>query len=332
MKTLKTSMLAMALASGVAMPAMANIVMYDKLDFAKDVAEAFTAKTGIKVDAVQPGSTGELLGKIAAEGSNPQFDLVWLDGSAVLSRMLKDGVLQPVPETVYASLPFTDLGKTLIPADHAFIPTGASTTAIEVGTDKVAKPDWPQGWADLATFKGAVAAKDPNFSGPAYQWLAGLFQTNGEEQGKALLADVLNNKALASFSSGGKINKAILTGDAKVGINQDSSIIAKMRAGEPVQVVYAKEGSVALPEGLGISSKTQHLDEVEQFIAFVFSKEGQAAQQAGDDTDMYYIPVMQGIAAKGNRPTDIAFVKLDDKVAGANEAAWKTWYRDTFTR
>ncbi|TMV69715.1 extracellular solute-binding protein [Thioclava sp. BHET1] len=332
MKTWKITALATVLASSVALPAMADIVMYDKLDFAKDVAKAFTAKTGIKVAVVQPGSTGELLGKIAAEGNNPQFDIVWVDGSAVLSRMLTNGVLQPVPDAAYKSVPFTQLGESLIPADHAFIPTGASTTAIEVGTKKVAKADWPQGWADLAKFKGAVAAKDPNFSGPAYQWLAGLFQTNGVEGGKALLKEALTSKALASFSSGGKINKAILTGDAKIGINQDSSIIATMQKGEPVQIVYPTEGSVALPEGLGISAKTQHMDEVEKFIAFVFSNEGQAAQSGGNDTDMYYIPVMKGIKAKGDRPTDINFIHLDDKAAGANETAWKQWYRDTFVR
>lgn len=332
MKTCTKSALAALLASAIALPAMADIVMYDKLDFGKDVAKAFTAKTGIKVDVVEPGSTGELLGKIAAEGDNPQFDVVWVDGSAVLSRMLANGVLQPVPGDVYNSVRFTKLGESLIPKNHAFIPTGASTTAIEVGTKKVAKADWPRSWADLARFKGAVAAKDPNFSGPAFQWLAGVFQTDGVDGGKKLLTEVLTDKALASFSSGGKINKAILTGDAKVGINQDSSIIAKMRAGEPVQVIYPKEGSVALPQGFGISAKTKHMDEVKTFLAFIFSKEGQAAQSGGEDTDMYYIPVMQGIAAKGNRPTDINFIELNDKVAGANETAWKTWYRDTFVR
>ncbi|WP_102225413.1 ABC transporter substrate-binding protein [Acidimangrovimonas sediminis] len=332
MKTWKITALATVLASAAALPAMADIVMYDKLDFAKDVAAAFTKKTGIKVDVVQPGSTGELLGKIAAEGDNPQFDVVWVDGSAVLTRMLENGVVRPVPEKILKQVPFTKLGESLIPANHAFIPTGASTTAIEVGSKKVAKADWPHGWADLARFKGAVAAKDPNFSGPAYQWLAGLFQTNGVEGGKKLLQEVLTSKSLASFSSGGKINKAILTGDAKIGINQDSSIIAKMRKGEPVQVIYPKEGSVALPEGLAISAKSKHMAEVEKFIAFVFSKEGQAAQSGGDDTDMYYIPVVKGIKAKGDRPTDINFIQLDDKAAAAHETAWKQWYRDTFVR
>lgn len=333
MKTWTAPAQAIVLASTVALPAAAaDLVLYDALDFAATVAKAFTARTGITVDVVEPGSTGETLGKIAAEGSNPQFDIVWLDGSAVFERMLEDGVVQPIPAAALTGVAFNALGKSLMPANGAFFVTGASTTAIEVNTKKVPEADWPTSWADLARFKGAVAAKDPNLSGPAYQWLAGFFQTNGVDAGKLLLKATLTDPAFSGLSSGGKINKAILTGDAKVGINQDSSIIAKMAKGEPVVAIYPKEGSVALPEGLGISVNTGHMDAAMKFIAFIASPEGQAAQKDGDDTDFFYIPVFEGVAAKTGRRTDIPFITLDDKVAAANEAAWKQWYRDTFVQ
>ncbi len=59
------------LAFGVALTSMAapafsaDLVLYDALDFSGKVAKAFEAKTGPKVDVVEPGSTGEVLGKIA---------------------------------------------------------------------------------------------------------------------------------------------------------------------------------------------------------------------------------------------------------------------------
>lgn len=143
---------------------------------------------------------------------------------------------------------------------------------------------------------------------------------------------MLTNKAFSGLSSGGKINKAVLTGDAKVGINQDSSIIAKMVKGEPVVAVYPKEGSVALPEGLGVSANTKHMAAVMKFIAFITSKQGQKAQENGDDTDFYYIPVIQGVAAKKGRKTDIPFIELNDKLAASQETQWKQWYRDTFVQ
>jgi iron(III) transport system substrate-binding protein len=323
------------LASAVSFSASASaadLVLYDQLDFAGTVVKAFTAKTGLQVDVVEPGSTGELLGKISAEGDNPQFDVVWVDGSAVMERMLQNGVLQPIPADAYASVKFNDIGKGLLPQSHSYLPTGASTTAIEVSTKKVPQDQMPASWADLGKFTGAIAAKDPNFSGPAYQWLAGFFQTEGVDAGKALLTQVLTNKSISGLSSGGKINKAVLTGDAKVGINQDSSIFAQIAKGEPVVAVYPSDGSVALPEAIGVSAKTKHMDAVRKFIDFVTSPEGQAAAQDGDDTDFYFIPIVEGVNAKPGRKTDVKFITLDDKTAAANEEAWKKWYKENFAQ
>ncbi|KAA3447625.1 hypothetical protein C7I87_26285 [Mesorhizobium sp. SARCC-RB16n] len=320
-------------ALAMAAPASASdLVLYDALDFAGPVAKAFQARTGLTVDVVEPGSTGETLGKIAAEGSNPQFDIVWLDGSAVMERMAADHVLQAVPAAAYDKVAFTDLGKSLIPQSHAFLPTGTSTTAIEVNTKKVPADKMPKSWAELQSFAGKVAAKDPNLSGPAYQWLAGFFQTNGLDAGKALLAKTLTNKSLSGLSSGGKVNKAVLTGDASVGINQDSAIFSKIAAGEPVVAVYPSEGSVSLPQGLGISAKTQHMDAARKFIDFVTSAEGQAAMQNGDDTDFFYIPIIKGINAKPGRETNITYTHLDDAVASAHETEWKQWYKANFVQ
>jgi iron(III) transport system substrate-binding protein len=310
----------------------ADLVLYDALDFAGKVAKAFQAKTGLSIDVVEPGSTGETLGKIAAEGDNPKFDIVWLDGSAVMERMAADHVLQPIPADAYEKAAFTDFGKSLIPKSHAFLPTGTSTTAIEVNTKKVAADKMPKSWADLQSFAGAVAAKDPNLSGPAYQWLAGFFQTNGIDAGKALLAKTLTNKSLSGLSSGGKVNAAVLTGDASVGINQDSAIFAKIASGEPVVAVYPREGSIALPQGLGISAKTKHLDVARKFIDFVTSAEGQAAMQDGTGTDFFFIPVIKGVNAKPGRETNITYTHLDDAVASARETEWKQWYKDNFVQ
>ena len=67
--------------------------------------------------------------------------------------------------------------------------------------------------------------------------------------------------------------------------------------------VYPKEGSVALPEGLGISARTKHMDAVKKFIDFITSPEGQAAAMNGDDTDFFFIPVIEGVDGQA-RPQD----------------------------
>src|SRR5258706_8373828 len=324
-------LLGLAVATAAAPASAQELVVYAALDFAGKVAKAFTAKTGIPVKLVEPGSTGETLGKIAAEGDNPQFDIVWLDGSAIMERMADSGTLKKMPELA-ANIDYTPVGKSLVPASGAYVPTSVSTTIITVNTKKVEVSALPKSWADLANpaYADAVAAKDPNLSGPAYQWLAGLFQTNGVDTGKALLKQVLTNKALAGLSSGGKVNAALLTGKAKLAIAQDSATFAKIAAGEPLVAIYPTEGVVALPAGIGVSAKTKNMDEVAKFVAFVTSKEGQAAMLDGKDTDNFFMPIINGVEAKPGRKTDISFIVLDGNAASKMEAEWKSWYRETF--
>jgi len=318
-------------AVGRANAAPVPLVIYHALDFVGSASKAFTAKTGIPVKPVEQDSTGLVLGKISAEGNHPQFDLVWIEGSAVAERLSQAKVLHGFPDLTQQAA-YTDVGRQLAPASGFYFPTNVSATGIAVNTTKVAAADIPSSWADLAKsgFAGSVAAKDPNLSGPAFQWLAGLFQTVGVEQGKVLLSKILTNKALSGLPSGGAVNKQLLTGDAKVGIAQDSATFSKIAAGEPLRAIYPAEGVVALPSSIGASARSKNLDAARQFIAFVLSPEGQAAMMNGDGADFYFVPVIKGVTAKPGRKTDINFVYLDDKLASAHEVEWKKWYRESF--
>jgi iron(III) transport system substrate-binding protein len=323
--------LAVASLAGRATAAPTQLVIYHAIDFVGSASKAFTAKTGIPVKLVEQDSTGLVLGKISAEGDHPQFDLAWIEGSAVAERLGQSNVLHAFPD-ITSKTEYTDVGRKLAPASGLFFPTNVSTTGIAVNTAKIAAADVPTSWADLAkpAFAGAVAAKDPNLSGPAYQWLAGLFQTVGVEQGEALLARILTNKALSGLPSGGTVNKQLLTGDAKVGIAQDSATFSKIAAGEPLMSVYPTEGVVALPSSIVASARSKNLDAARQFIEFVLSREGQAAMLDGDGADFFFVPIIKGVTAKPGRKTDINFVYLDDGVASAHEVEWKKWYRENF--
>jgi iron(III) transport system substrate-binding protein len=329
LKTLAFLVLALALVGAPPSRAAEKVVLYHALDFAGSAAKAFSKKTGIEVQVVEQGSTGEVLGKVSAEGDRPQYDLLWLEGSAIFERLAATGKLTALPDLA-KGVDYTPVGRKLMPASGSYFPTNVSTTAIAVNTKKVPADQMPKSWSDLASLAGFVAAKDPNLSGPAFQWLAGMIQTNGEDKAKATLAKVLTNKALSGLPSGGSVNKALLTGNAKVGIAQDSATFSKMAAGEPLTVVYPTDGVIALPSAIALGAKSATKDAAKQFIAFVLSKEGQAAMLAGDDADFFFVPLINGVAAKPGRKTDIAFVFLDDKQASAHEVEWKKWYRDRF--
>ncbi len=307
--------------------AQTSLIVYTALDTAPPAVLAYTKKTGQAVQLVRL-STGELLGKIAAEGAKPQFDLLWIEGSAVMRRLADDRLLAPMP-AVAKDVNYTAIGRRLVPGDAMFLPTSMSGTAIAINSRKL--PDARvERWADLVPLAGKVAAKDPNFSGPAFQWLAGFFQTNGETAGKALLASALTTKALSGIPSGGAVNKQLITGDAAAAIQQDTAILALMARGEPIRIVYPADGVVALPATIALSATSTKQKPAEDFVRFILSAEGQAAMQSTDETDTFFAPLIDGVKAKAPRTERSDWVLLDDKAASAREAEWKRWYKDSF--
>ncbi len=306
-----------------------SLVVYSSLDTADAASKAFTKKTGIQVNLVSL-STGELLGKVAAEGNNPQFDVLWVEGSAVMSRLAQQGLLKSEPGAV-DNVDYTDLGRKLVPQNQSYFPISVSTTAIAVNTKKVDPTKMPKSWADLESLAGSVASKDPNLSGPAFQWLAGYFQVAGVDQGKAELEKILTNKALSGIPSGESVNRTLISGDAAAAIQQDTSIYDLIAKGEPIQVVYPTDGVVALPSSLGISASTKQEDAAKAYLQFVLSKEGQEAMLTTDGGDGFFAPVVKGIAGNGKRVDNTgSWIILDDATAAGHETEWKHWFHDKF--
>lgn len=306
-----------------------HLVVYSALDTVDSAAKAFTAKTGIAVDLVRL-STGELLGKVAAEGDNPQFDVLWVEGSAVMNRLAEQGILKPEPGLADKA-DYTDIGRRLVPQSQAYFPVTVSTTAIAVNTQKIGDAQPPKTWSDLEKFAGKVAAKDPNFSGPAFQWLAGYFADKGIDAGKAELAKILTNRAISGIPSGGAVNKSLITGDAALAIQQDTSIYALIDQKEPISVVYPSEGVVAIPSSAGIAKTSTHEDQAMAFIQFLLTKEGETAMLEAEGGDGFFAPVINGVKGKGARVDNTdTWQILDDKTASANETEWKQWFRDQF--
>ncbi len=317
------------LCAAVSSQAADHLVVYSALDTVDAATKAFTAKTGIEVDLVRL-STGELLGKVAAEGNNPKFDVLWVEGSAVMNRLAAQGILKP-EQGLADKADYTDLGRRLVPASQAYFPVTVSTTAIAVNTKKIGDAAAPKSWSDLEHFAGKVAAKDPNLSGPAFQWLAGYFADKGVDAGKAELTKILTNKAISGIPSGGAVNKSLITGDAALAIQQDTSIYALIDQKEPVSVVYPSEGVVAIPSSAGIASVSPHEEQAKAFIQFLLTKDAETAMLTAEGGDGFFAPVINGVKGKGARVDNTASWQiLDDKAASDNETEWKQWFRDQF--
>src|SRR5579863_1767685 len=63
-----------------------GLTLYSAQGYDSDAAKAFQQQTGITTKLVDD-STGNILAKISAEGSNPQWDVAWFDGNVTMQTL-----------------------------------------------------------------------------------------------------------------------------------------------------------------------------------------------------------------------------------------------------
>ena len=93
-----------------------TINLYEAIGYAPDEIKAFNASQSTYQVVDVGGSTGPLLAKVAAEGSNPQWGLFWADGDTWAAAADTAGQLAPLNfKPNYSSL-----GKRLAPKNNSF--------------------------------------------------------------------------------------------------------------------------------------------------------------------------------------------------------------------
>jgi iron(III) transport system substrate-binding protein len=304
--------------------------MYEAEGYASAVAKAFTAKTGIIVKDVNH-STGTLLAKIQAEGSNPQWSFLWVDGNEPFAAMDKAGGLVRGFEPTTGTL--NSVGKSLVPPDHSYIPTGTTIAGALVYDSKVVK-DPPSSWRELTApeWKGKVGMNNPALSGPTYPFVAGMMQQlggikAGEKYFEALKANGLHvygtNKITLAALANGTIDLAVVQNSAGLGFGFTNPAI---------KVAYPSKVTL-LPGIIGIDGKApaDQIAEAEEFADFVYSPAGQAAMLAGDPHgDSLFDPIIEGTKPHSEVPalSSLPLQTINPYVWGPRENAVNTFFTD----
>lgn len=279
------------------------LVVYSAQGYDSPVTKAFTAATGIPVKLVDD-STGPLLTKIAAERSNPQWDVVWVDGDTAFATLDKQGqLLDYLPPR-----PLTTIGRSLVPSDHSYVPVSVTVVPALIYNAAQGAPV-PSSYQDLLApaYTGKVGMNDPSQSGPTYPLIAGLMnqlggQANGVKAGEAYLQRLKAN-GLHVYPTNGDTLHALETGQITYGVIQSSAAIgeqvnAQKTATFDPKVVYLPTSNL-LPGVIGIdkAATPQAQSEAKRFEQFVLSPAGQHAMLSGDPTgDSLFWPVVPGVS------------------------------------
>jgi iron(III) transport system substrate-binding protein len=318
-----------------------TLVVYSAQGYDKAAVDAFNAThPGFNV-TLNDNSTGPLLQQIQAEGHNPKWGVLWVDGPTAFAALDRQGFLA---KHIVPKVNFNAVGKANIPADGSFVPTGLTATgALVYDSAQISKAQLPKTWAQLTAgkYKGILGMNDPTQSGPTYPMIAGLMDYLGHytkgstaasvKAGESFLAKLKANGLVINATNGPTLG-AIQSHTIKMAIIQSSAGYGQELTTSPtLRVAYLKP-TIALPGVVaidGLMPKTVR-DEAQKFVDWLLSPAGQHAMQTGDPQgDSLFWPVLNGekTANKVIPPlASVPMLTVNPYVWGPLENNINTWF------
>lgn len=276
--------------------------------------KAFQDATGITVDVVAAGS-GELLKRIEAEKANPLCDVFWGGGAESAAAFAQ--YFEPFVSSSDANIPATSKA-----VDKTWIGESPVPVVIMYNKDLVSDSEAPKGWADLLDpkWKGKIAFADPAKSGSAYTLLCTMISAFGKEDGKgwAFVAKLVANLDGKIQGSSSNSYKLVADGEYYIGLTQEKSVQTYVLAGANVGMVYAAEGTSAVPDSIAIVKGAKNAENAKTFVDFMLGQENQSVMR----DDFNRRPVRDDLAPPTGLPpmSAIKLVDYDFAWASLNKA------------
>jgi iron(III) transport system substrate-binding protein len=303
----------------------ATLVLYSAVGYAPQVVSAFVKQTGIPVTIIDM-STGPLLARVYAEGRRAHWSLVWFDGDAAATALDQSGLLA---HGTIPALPWTKLGRSLLPADGAYTPTGITLAGVfSVRKDRAAETlDWNSLRSPAEA--GKFGLSNPQLSGPAYMLLANLLQLHGGwPQGQEYLRELQQN-GMRLYPTNPSTELALQTDQIDLAVAQSSAAYSLARHNPEFSVVLPPQPAI-LPSVIAVAANlpAKQRAEAEAFIRFAMSPNVQTLRMASNASDAMFWPVTTdaqvpaGLPALDHLPVTI----LNPAAWGAHEAAIGAWF------
>jgi len=331
-----------------------TILLYNAQGYGDKVAAAFNATNpGFKV-VVYDDSTGPLFTKIQAEmaAGSPKWGIFWADGATEFAALDKKGYL--VKNIIPTAAKYNAAGKSNVPTDGSFAPTGLTVTgALCYDTVAAKNITLPAKMSQLTTLpSGVLGMNDPSQSGPTFPLIAGVMAHLGgitasmHPTNAQILAAVndgenfylkLKKNGLQVHPTNGPTLGAMESNPATLDMATIQSsacygdINAKPTPYWPTGAVKYLDYSVALPSNLGIDAKLSPAlqKDAEKFVAYVLTTTGQHAMQHGDPYgDGLFWPVISGVQQESYLPSYSVThaYAINPYVWGPLENTINTWF------
>ena len=328
-------------AAGAAAKKGPTLVVYSAQGYDSAAVTAFNKTNPGFTVTLNDNSTGPLLQQIQAEGHNPKWGVLWVDGATAFAQLDREGMLAKhiVPHVQYNAV-----GRANVPADGSYVPTSMTATgALVYDSAQIKASQLPTTWAQLASakYKGMLGMNDPTQSGPTFPMIAGIMDFLGHyskgstakavKAGEAYLTTLKRNGLLINATNGPTIG-AIQSHTIKMAIVQSSAGYGQQLTSFPTLRVKYLNPVIALPGVVGIDAKMPATvrAEARQFVDWLMSRAGQHVMQTGDPQgDSLFWPVLNGEKPSSKvmpAITRVPMITINPYVWGPLETTINNWF------
>lgn len=185
--------------------------------------------------------TGSLAAKLAAEGKDGDIDIIMELETSYLVKC-KDSL------ATLDAVDFSPYVENLIPADKKYCPWLMNSAGIIINRKLLADKGAavPTSYNDLLKpeYKGLVSMPSPKSSGTGYMFLLNLANAWGEDAAFEYFDKLSENMSGAGFTtSGSGPVKALLQGEAAIGLGITYQAVNEINSGAELEVIYFEEGA-----------------------------------------------------------------------------------------
>ncbi|MDD2981295.1 MAG: extracellular solute-binding protein, partial [Hespellia sp.] len=221
----------------------------------------------------QSFGTSELGGKLLAEGTNIEADLVTMSSFYLDSAQEQNDMFEPL----------TFDAPTLAETPDFYRPITSQEGAIIVNTEvmKEAGLPMPTSLKDLAdpVYDGQISVTDIKSSSTAWLLIQALVSEYGEDGAKEVLTGIYKNAGPHIEDSGSGPIKKVRAGEVAVGFGLRHQAVADKANGLPIDYVDPIEGNFSLTESVAVINKGEKTNPLAMEMAECIIKNGREELQ-----------------------------------------------------
>lgn len=232
---------------------------------------------------LQSFGTSELGGKLLAEGSNLEADMVTMSSFYLESAQDQN--------QMFRNLTFETEALEEYPDYYAPITKQEGALIVNTQMMKEQNLDMPASIKDLAKpeYAGLISVTDIKSSSTAWLMMQALISEYGEEGAGEVLAGIYQNAGPHVESSGSAPLKKVRAGEVAVGFGLRHQAAADKKAGLPIDYVDPMEGNFSLTESVAVLEKGDKTNPMAMEMAECLIRNGRSLL-----IETYPLPIYEG--------------------------------------